>query len=136
MEQEREAVTARLELAQQVVEQAREEMRSHVEQAQQFMEQGREEMMAHLERERTESRRQALPSNKGKLFEEVHIHVHMNLCKYTVCVEKSIEHVIPCTYMHFPRWVNDKSGEYWQSCEPVQPAFCNRLWGAMASHQQ
>ena len=67
MEQEREAVTARLEQAQQVVEQAREEMRCHVEEAQQFMEQGREEMMAHLERERTESRRQALPSNKGKL---------------------------------------------------------------------
>ena len=72
------AVTARLEQAQQVVEQAREEMRSHMEQAQQFMEQGREEMMVHLERERTESRRQALPSNKGKLFEEVHIHVHVN----------------------------------------------------------
>ena len=79
MEQEREAVTARLEQAQQVAEQAREEMRCHVEQTQQIMEQGREEMMAYLERERAESRRQALPSNKGKIFEEVHIHKFMQL---------------------------------------------------------
>ena len=46
----------------------------------------------------------------------------------TARVEESIEHVIPCTHMHFPRWVNDKSGESWQSCEPVQPDFYNRLW--------
>ena len=38
------------------------------------------------------------------MIEEVHIHVHVNLCNYTVCV--SIEHVI---HIHFPRWVNDKT---------------------------
>ena len=93
MEQEREAVTAHLEQAQQVKEQAREKMRSRVEQTQQIMEQGREEMMAHLERERAESRRQALPSNTGKMFEEVHIYIHI----YTVCVEEEYHNMHPCT---------------------------------------
>ena len=43
VEQEREAVTARLKQAQQVVEQAREEMRSHVEQDQQTCTSGKRE---------------------------------------------------------------------------------------------
>lgn len=111
MEQEREAVTARLEQAQQVLQQAREEMRSHVEQAQQIME--RREEIAHLERERAESGRQAVraPSNKGKMFEEVQ---YTSIYATTLYVWKNIRTCnsmyMTYMYMHFPRWANDKSG--------------------------